>query len=306
MNAESDASEARPSHDLFRYAFESTVFEAPLECAGTGPYLLCLPALSTVSSREEMRPLAQALGDMRRTVLTDWPGFGETTRHPVRYGPALLGGFLDALLAHLGREGPVDMLAAGHAAAYAVAASRRADGRVGRLALVAPTWRGPLPTAMGRHDAAYARVRSAVHLPVLGHLLYRLNTMESVIGLMYRRHVYAEQALVTKDFVSGKARHAHRRNARFGSAAFVTGALDPFPDRESFHAALSRLDGPVLAVTGRDTPPKSLAEMRALGRVESVRTVEMAGSLGMHEENAAAIAPILRNFLAADAPATAR
>jgi hypothetical protein len=142
------------------------------------------------------------------------------------------------------------MVAAGHAAAYAVALARDQPGVWSRVVLLAPTWRGPLPTAMGEHPSAYAWVRRLVGMPVIGEALYRLNTLSSVISLMYRRHVYDDADRITPAFVAQKQDVARRRGARFASAAFVTGGLDPVADRAAFLALLDPLPVPTLALCG--------------------------------------------------------
>ena len=60
-----------------------------------GRPVLLLPAFSTVSSREEMRPLAERLAAQGCScMLVDWPGFGESTRGRLSYGPRLYQHFL--------------------------------------------------------------------------------------------------------------------------------------------------------------------------------------------------------------------
>ena len=44
-----------------------------------------------------------------------------------------------------------------------------------RLVLIAPTWRGPLPTMMDGQWPLFDRICQLVDLPVIGPLLYRLN-----------------------------------------------------------------------------------------------------------------------------------
>jgi hypothetical protein len=45
--------------------------------------------------------------------------------------------------------------------------------------------------------------------------------------MMYRRHVFADPAFLTDDLLSDRMRLTHQPGARFASACFVTGALDP-------------------------------------------------------------------------------
>jgi alpha-beta hydrolase superfamily lysophospholipase len=57
--------------------------------------VLLLQAFSTVSNRDEMRPLAEQLAARDCScVLLDWPGFGDSTRGRLDYGPRLYQQFL--------------------------------------------------------------------------------------------------------------------------------------------------------------------------------------------------------------------
>jgi pimeloyl-ACP methyl ester carboxylesterase len=263
------------------------------------PLVVLLPAFSTVSTREEMRPLAARLTPEVRAVIPDWPGFGRG-RHPaLPHAPELHLAFLKDFLAQLG-AGPAMVVAAGHAAGYALAASRRQPGIWSRIALIAPTWRGPLPTMMGGHGRLQDRLHAALRLPGIGHALYRLNVAAPVIAAMYRRHVYADRALVTPDLVRDKAAIARRRGGRFGSGAFVTGALDPLHDRATFLSLASPPSAPTLVLYGAATPPKSLAEIEALVRLPGITCHRLAsGALGVHEECPDLVAAALRPFLLA-------
>jgi pimeloyl-ACP methyl ester carboxylesterase len=142
--------------------------------AGAEPVLM-LPALSTVSTRDELRALARHLGS-RRCIITDWPGFGDTARPRLDYDRALCRGFLEDLVTHLGGERArrsFPVVACGHAAGYAIDLEARHPGTFTQLVLIAPTWRGPLPTVMGGRKPIQARIRRWIHAPVIGELLYR-------------------------------------------------------------------------------------------------------------------------------------
>ena len=132
-------------------------------------------------------------------------------------------------------------------------------------------------------------------MPVIGEALYRLNTLRSVIGLMYRRHVYAEASRITPVFIAKKQGVARRQGARFPSVAFVTGQLDPVTDRGAFVALFEPPPVPTLVFCGNATPPRSKAEMAALAERSGIDLRWMPGSLGLHEEYAQTIAdPIVR------------
>ncbi|ACA15572.1 hypothetical protein M446_1041 [Methylobacterium sp. 4-46] len=257
---------------------------------GSGPDALLLPALSSIATREEMRPLAERLSGRFRCLIPDWPGFGAEPRARLPLSPAALHGVLDALLAAL--PGPFAIgVAAGHAAPYLAAAARRHPGRFARLVLVAPTWRGPLPTAMGpERRPLYARLRRAVEAPVLGHLLYRVNLSTPVVARMMRAHVYADPARVTPAVLAAKRRVTHQPGARFGTAAFVTGALDPAATREEFLSLFGPGLPPVRVLRPEAAPRRSGAEMDALLATGLVARATVPGALAPHEEHPEAVA----------------
>jgi pimeloyl-ACP methyl ester carboxylesterase len=261
--------------------------------------VLLLPAFSTVSSREEMRPLAERLAAQGCCcTLVDWPGFGDSTRGRHGYGPRLCRHFLADFAAAVTPKRAA-VVAAGHAASYALALARDRPGVWSRAVLLAPTWRGPLPTAMGEHPRAYAWARRLIGTPVLGEALYRLNTLRSVIGLMYRRHVCSEASRVTPVFIAKKQGVARRRGARFASVAFVTGQLDPVSHRDAFLALFDPPPVPILVLCGDATPPRSKAEMVVLAGRSGIDLRWMPGALGLHEECTQAIADTVIHFVSA-------
>ena len=87
--------------------------------SGTGPALLLLPALSSISTRHEMGPLAELLARRYSTVCVDWPGFGGRARPQVDWTPDAYSAFLAFLLTSVVPH-PHAVIAAGHAASYAL------------------------------------------------------------------------------------------------------------------------------------------------------------------------------------------
>lgn len=266
-----------------------------------GPPILFLPAMSTVSTRAEMAPLARRLADLGPCVLVDWPGFGDASRAALDYRPEICRSFLEDFLAYLGERfgnRPLTVVAAGHAAGYALDLEGRRPGTWSRLVLIAPTWRGPLPTVMGGRKPIQARIKKLVHLPLIGSLLYRLNTLQPVVRSMYRGHVFADRERLTPDFMRAKMNIVRQPNARFASASFVTGGLDPMPDRAAFLQAARSARAPILMVYGAETPPRSRAEMEALGALPNVESQRLeGGALGLHEEIPDGLAASIRPFL---------
>jgi pimeloyl-ACP methyl ester carboxylesterase len=208
--------------------------------------------MSTVSTRDELRALANHL-ETRRCVITDWPGFGDTSRPRLDYDRELCRGFLEELVGHLQSElkrPSFPVVACGHAAGYAIDLEAQHPGTFTHLVLIAPTWRGPLPTMMSGRKPIQGRIRKLIHAPVIGELLYRLNVSRPVVRMMYRRHVFADPAFLTDNLLADRMRLTRQPGARFGSACFVTGALDPFDDRATFLATARRVQGPMLMLYG--------------------------------------------------------
>jgi len=251
----------------------------PYDEVGRGPPLLCLPAPSTISTRQELRGFAERLAVSHRVVRVDWPGFGEADRAPIRYRASLHTRFLAAFVERFGE--PAAVAAAGHAAAYVLSV---APERITRAALLAPTWRGPLPTVMGSHRRVWGALEALVRTPVVGPPIYALNSSRRFIRWMMRRHVYAEEAHITDALLDARVRTAHRRNARFAAAAFVTGGLDLFHSREAFLAAARAWPVPVIVAMGARTPPRSLKEMKVLAAQPNVRSATLPGSLAFYDE----------------------
>jgi pimeloyl-ACP methyl ester carboxylesterase len=138
-----------------------------------------------------MRPLQQRLAAAFTTVSVDWPGFGDRARPRVDWRPETYAAFLEHLLTQVIPK-PFATVAAGHAASYALKQAATTPGSTGRLCLVAPTWRGPLPTMIGKHHPAFAWIARAVDQPFLGQVLYGLNVNRPVVRMMGRGHVYAD------------------------------------------------------------------------------------------------------------------
>jgi pimeloyl-ACP methyl ester carboxylesterase len=264
--------------------------------AGAGPVLLMLPAMSSISTRGEMRPLARLLASEFTTLAVDWPGFGDAPRPAIAWQPdayrAFLAGLLDAV------ERPFATIAAGHAAGYCVAAARAKPGSAGRLCLVAPTWRGPLPTVMGKRHAAFGRIARAGDLPVIGEALYRLNVNPFMVKKMALGHVYVAPGALPPALLAEKLAVTRAAGARHASIRFVTGELDPMTSRANFLDAAGAVTDPILLVYGTDTPAKSKAEMQALAGLPNIRSIVLpAGKLAVHEEFAEETAAPLRQFL---------
>lgn len=64
-----------PTSAVFAWSWQGRSMPIGYDVLGeaAGPPILFLPAMSTVSTRAEMAPLAHRLADVGRPVLVDWP-----------------------------------------------------------------------------------------------------------------------------------------------------------------------------------------------------------------------------------------
>jgi hypothetical protein len=83
------------------------------------------------------------------------------------WAPEVYTAFLSFLLRSVVTK-PHAIIAAGHAAGYVLKHAAAASQVAARLVLVAPTWRGPLPTMMGGHRPFFDRLCHIVDRPILG------------------------------------------------------------------------------------------------------------------------------------------
>jgi pimeloyl-ACP methyl ester carboxylesterase len=279
------------------YGLDGCEITLALSEAGAGPSVVLLPALSSISTCEEMRPLLDRLAPKFHVVSVDWPGFGSRPRPRYDWSPAALSGFLDWFLTEVVPK-PHRIIAAGHAATYAIHQLAQRPGATRRLVLIAPTWRGPLPTVMNGQRSWFARIRAAMDSPIIGPLLYRINVSRFVISKMARGHVYDDPEWLSGQRLAAKIAITRTRGARYGSVRFVTGSLDPLHSRESFLDLARRANVPILLLYGDRTPRKSRAEMEALAQIPGVRAERLPrGKLGIHEEFPDSVADVAMPFL---------
>lgn len=281
--------------DRYNWHWQDQPYQVVGETLGRGKPILLLPAFSTVSSRTEMKGIAEILASQYRVTVLDWLGFGDSERPPVDYNPVLFEQFLQDFVRERFND-PLIVIAAGHASGYALKLAKSAPGVVSKLILVAPTWQGPLKV-MGLPDRVRNGVKNLVRSPILGQLLYYLNTTPSFLRFMYKRHVYVDETRLTPEFIAQKHQITSKKGARYAPAAFVTGAIDPAANREDFLKDLSSVTMPVLIISAENVPPKSKAEMMAMVALERVQAVKLPGTLGIHEEYPEAVTAAIQNFL---------
>ncbi len=281
--------------NVYNWNFLDKQYRVVYETIGEGNPVLLLPAFSTVSSRTEMKAIANLLATQYRVTVLDWLGFGESQCPPVNYNPALFQNLLRDFVKSIFNS-PIIIIAAGHASGYALKFAQDNPDSISQLILIAPTWQGPL-RVMGLPDGVRNGVKNLVRSPVIGQGLYYLNTTPSFLRLMYKRHVYVDESKLTPEFIAQKHQITSKDGARYAPAAFVTGAIDPVANREEFWQLLESVSIPVAIILAENAPPKSKAEMEAMAELEQVQTVRLRGTLGIYEEYPEAVTEAIQNFL---------
>ena len=87
--------------DRMKWSWRGKTIEVGFETRGEGPAVLMLPALSSISTRSEMRPLAEQLASAFTTIAIDWPGFGDRPRPAIAWEPDAYRKFLEHILQEL-------------------------------------------------------------------------------------------------------------------------------------------------------------------------------------------------------------
>lgn len=279
----------------YLWNYDNQAIAVAYQTVGQGMPLLLLPAFSTVSSRDEMQGMAERWADRFEVVALDWPGFGESDRPGVQYGPEFYHQFLADFVTAV-FPGPVAIVAAGHGAGYAMKLAKTHPGRVSKVVLVAPTWLGPL-RIMGVPEPVRGFVRDTVRTPGIGEFLYELNTHPAFLEFMYKQHVFVDPAKLTPEFIAQKRDSTQHPGGRFAPVAFVTGTLDPAGDRQEILAQFQPLPVPVKVIIGTLAPSGSQSVMEAVAQLPGVESARVAGSLGMHEEFPEAVVEAVADFL---------
>lgn len=287
------------TEERIQWQAEGKSMQIGLSRFGSGPELLLLPAISSISTRNEMRDLQQQLGANFSTIAIDWPGFGTLPRPQIDWRPEHYCQFVKYIADNL--VTPDATIAAGHAASYVLAQAANHPASMGKLCLLSPTWRGPLPTMTSRQSTLFGKISKAVDLPFIGSGFYRLNVNAPVISMMARGHVYADPAWLTAQRLAEKRLVTEAAGARYASFRFVTGVLDLFTERQHFLDTAQRITSPILLAYGKQAPLKSKAEMIALSELPGVTCVELPqGKLSFYEEFAGDTASIIHDFLRRD------
>jgi pimeloyl-ACP methyl ester carboxylesterase len=286
------------SHEVINWDCNGQSCTVDIDRAGTGPEVILLPALSSISTRREMHPLQAMLAASFSTVAIDWPGFGERQKPFVDWRPQIYEAYLNHLLTNLAPH-PFAIVAAGHSAGYVLRYCAQHPDAAAKLVLLSPTWRGPLPTMMGGTRPIFSKIAKAFDPPILGEILYKLNVNRFVVGMMARGHVYADPLWLNGERMAEKLAVTRAPGARHGSARFVTGYLDPFGSREEQTRAAQQVDIPALVMFAETAPHRSRLEMETLSALPNLKVERLTkGKLSFYEEFPEETAAAINGFLA--------
>ena len=72
------------STQIYDWRWEKQAISIAYEVMGDGSPILLLPALSTISSRDELRELGTLLSTNHKVYILDWVGFGESDRPNIK------------------------------------------------------------------------------------------------------------------------------------------------------------------------------------------------------------------------------
>ena len=249
------------------------------------PMLLLLPALSTVSSRGEWLNFADSIQDKYHIISFDWPGFGDSNRPRMQYNIEILCSALSVILEYLKQynHDKLTVIAAGHSASVALSLATGYSEEWEQLILIAPTWRGPLPSMSGWHPKYFAWLRWIVSLPIIGPILYYINTSQGILKYMLRRHVWRDIKLLTTKEILEQQKLSRQPGARFASISFVSGGFDPSGERSWWLEQVRQLKCKLHVVVATEAPARSKKEMQILAE-HAQKYSQINGRLGLHQE----------------------
>jgi len=227
------------------------------------PDLVLLHGINAAATSNEWRTVFEALADDYHVLAPDLPGFGLSDRPPLTYSASLYTTFVRDFLTDLSENAV--LVASSLTAAYAADAASDVD--VDRLVLICPT----AETMPGRR----VWLRSLVRAPLVGQVVYNAIGSKRSIRYFHDDHGYHDTSNLADETVEYEWQTAHQPGARFATASFISGHLDPEADMDDLLADLSV---PVTLVWGRDSDMPPLATGRDLAESADVELVSIGDS----------------------------
>ncbi len=249
------------------------------------PPMLMLPALSTVSRSDEWQSFKAIVTDKYQVITLDWPGFGKSDKKDIHYSGTVLQKTLGKAIKVIQSKNnkKLTIIAAGHSASVVLTLKDKYIRDIKQVVLIAPTWKGPLPSMTGWSPKRLNIINKIIRLPIIGPILYFINTTKVIIEFMMKRHVWLNKNNLDKDRILRLQVLARQKGARYASAAFVTGSLDINKNNKWWISNTKKINKISTLVIPKDSPKKSLSEMGILSnKIKNV--IYIRGRLGCHEE----------------------
>jgi pimeloyl-ACP methyl ester carboxylesterase len=144
----------------------------------------------------------------------------------------------------------------------------------------------------------FARVRTAIDLPLIGQVLYRINVSRFMVKGMAREHVYSDPDWLSGDRLSAKLAVTRASGARHASVRFVSGYLDRVANRDGFLSLVQKAGKPTLVVYVDETPTRSRTEIESMAALPNIQVERLPkGKLSLHEEFPDDVVSVIRPFL---------
>jgi len=262
---DSRATESEPPLDGTHGTYRWRGFDVAYTDAGDpdDPDLVLLHGVNAAASSHEWRRVFDALAEDYHVVAPDLPGFGRSDRPPLTYSASLYEAFVREFVADETDEAVV--VASSLVGAYVAAVADETDAS--RLVLVCPT----ATSVPGER----VWVRSLLRAPVVGEAIFNLIISERGIRYFHDDHGYYDMANLTDETVAYEWQTAHQPGARYATASFLGGFLDPDVD---LAAALGDLELPVTLVWGQQSELPDLETGRELAEAADVELVSIGAS----------------------------
>lgn len=271
-----------------RYAWSEG--EIVFQRLGEGPAVVLLHSLGPGHDSEQWREVTERLAAHHRVYAPDLLGWGRSDKPTLAYTAELYVQLVGDFLRDVVGEGAV-VVAAGLAAAYAVAVAAEGSEWVRALGLVVP--RGL--DGGDEPDLKDRVVDRLLRLPVLGTSALNLYTSHSGLTHHLRHEVFAAPERVDAALVERHWRTSHQPGAQAPLSAYLAGLLDL-----DVAGLLDGLAVPVWLAWGRRSasPPVEAADLWLHHLDAELTVLEDCGSQPQ-AERPAAFCRALEDFLAA-------
>ena len=261
--------------------------------AGSGAPVLLLPGFGAGNSMTEWAENFDALRQHHTVYAMDFLGWGWSDR-PHRIASAQdmieqIRFFLEDIV-----KQPCALVASSDSCALAIEAARQTPELVSKLVLVCPSAARD-DIAVPVHETWLRRAAQSLFTsPIIGQSLVNAVASRRSIKSFCQHHLYFDKNRVDEKTIDRYYSSAHEPDAKYGLAAFVSGALS-----HDARAAWSEIAQPSLLIWGRNArinPLETAPEWLALNPDARLEVIDNAMLLP-HQERAAQWNSLVLNWL---------